>query len=244
MKFKKLLALLMCAVMVWGSIVTVGASDNAETIAVEPEIAADEVIPCNTSLEELELINEVTDPEEIQRLVDAGQAHRNENGELPIAIATYKTTDFDDAYLPNGMQTYAASDITITKGTTVDKIISDEYDRYEIPGPCNFKQTYSMTSDVEWTTSMKGSVSVGGSIFDVAEVKAAVETVGGYKVGQKITKTSLYEVNIADNTYWEIKVWTNYKQFAYTAKYGSATLGNGTYMYPGGLVIERTIYPL
>ena len=64
------------------------------------------------------------------------------------------------------------------------------------------------------------------------------------KFEQLYTKTSNYKVNIPANKKWEIKVWTSYRVFTYTAKVGSVKLATGKSWYPNGLVILHSEYNL
>lgn len=49
-----------------------------------------------------------------------------------------------------------------------------------------------------------------------------------------------YKVNIPENKYWVIKVWTSYRVFTYTAKVGTVQIATGKSWYPNGLVILHT----
>jgi hypothetical protein len=134
------------------------------------------------------------------------------------------------------------SSISVTKSDYYDGRYFDDYERYVVSGPSEFTQYYSQTSTANWNTSITGSVSVGGNVFGVAEVKAAVSASMGYTIGQSYTKSSNYKVNIPAGKYWEIKVWTSYRVFSYTAKVGSTTIATGKSWYPNGLVILHTQY--
>ena len=89
---------------------------------------------------------------------------------------------------------------------------------------------------------MSASVEVSGNLYSVAEVKASVSSSMGYTIGTSYTSTSQYKVNIPANKKWEIKVWTSYRVFTYTAKVGSVKLATGKSWYPNGLVILHTEY--
>ena len=130
--------------------------------------------------------------------------------------------------------------ISITKSNFFDGRYFEEYDRYMIDGPSEFTETYSRTSTANWNSDMTSSVEVSGKIYSVAEVKGAVSKSMEYTIGESYTKTSNYKVNIPENKYWVIKVWTSYRVFTYTAKVGTVQIATGKSWYPNGLVILHT----
>ncbi len=87
---------------------------------------------------------------------------------------------------------------------------------------------------------MTGSVTVGETVYEIADVKASMSSSMGYTIGNSYTKSSSYEINIPKNKTWTIKVWTSYRVFSYTAKVGSTTIASGKAWYPNGLVILHT----
>lgn len=191
----------------------------------------------------LEIVSKITDPAQIQALVDAGEVELSYKGELPVSVITYKTIDnrVPGSYIQDQVS-LASSGISIEKYDWYDGRYFEEYDRYVIDGPSTFTQTYSRTSTTGWNHSMSGSVTVGGKVYGVAEVKAVLESSAGYAIGSSVTKTSVYQVNIPSGKYWEIKVWTSYRVFSFKAKVGSITLTTGKSWYPNGLVIRHTEY--
>lgn len=191
----------------------------------------------------LKIINKITDPVRIQALVDTGEVELSRSGELPLSVTTYATVAAEIPKEKLQIQSAAALDsITISKYDWYDGRYFEEYDRYEIDGPSEFTQTYSRTSTCGWNTSMSSSVTVGGKVYGVAEVKAALEGSVSYSIGESITKTSNYRVDIPSGKYWVIKVWTSYRAFSYSAKVGTTTLCTGKSWYPNGLIIRHTEY--
>lgn len=142
----------------------------------------------------------------------------------------------------SGVPKSSSSGITVTKTNYYDGRYFEEYDRYVIDGPSSFTQTYSRTSSANWNSSMTGSVTVGGSIYGIADVKSAVSSSMGYTIGSSYTVQSSYSVSVPRNKYWVIKIWTSYKVFSYTAKAGGVTLATGKSWYPNGLVILHYEY--
>jgi len=188
-----------------------------------------------------EILAKIDDPDVLQDLVDSGDIEYGENGTLPDYVMLYKTIEEERSPSSTIMPT-ATSTISITKSNYYDGQYFEDYDRFVIDGPSSFTQSYSRTDTASWNGSMTGSVSVGGTVYTVANVQAAVSTSMGYTIGKSYTKTSTYSVNIPSGKYWTIKVWTSYRVFSYTAKVGTTTLGTGKSWYPNGLVILHTQY--
>ncbi|MDR1158940.1 MAG: hypothetical protein LBK75_11690 [Oscillospiraceae bacterium] len=141
---------------------------------------------------------------------------------------------------PACFQTTVILGISVTKIDCYDGKYIDEYERYVIDGPASFSQVYETNSIANWNTSMTASASVGGTLYNVAEVKAAVSGSMGFTIGREYKKTSTYAADIQSGKYWEIKAWTNYRVFLYTAKVGSAALATGKSWHPNGYP-ERSV---
>ena len=191
----------------------------------------------------LEIIGKITDPLTIQQLVDSGEEQLGPNGELPKAIITYKTKT-PDLLPPESSTQSASSGIVIVKEHGADVWHSEEYDEYDIQGPCNYTTTYTKTSSVNWNTSFTGSVSVGGTVYGIADIEAALELSIGYDLDEEITKSATYSVNIPDGEKWIIRVWINYRRYDWTAKVGSVEIADGQVTYPNGLIIRHTEYDM
>lgn len=186
----------------------------------------------------------ITDANIIQSLVNDGTVECDPNGNIPTKIVVTQIIDnasFDSPSIDT-RSTQPKSPISISKTDYYDGRYFEEYDRYLINGPAEFTKTYSRTSTASWTSNMSASVEVSGNLYSVAEVKAAVSGSMGYTIGTSYTSTSQYKVNIPANKKWEIKVWTSYRVFTYTAKVGSDELTTGEAWYPNGLVILHTEY--
>ena len=89
---------------------------------------------------------------------------------------------------------------------------------------------------------MSGSITVGGKVYKVADVKAAVEGTVGYTMGSTKTSTDSYKINIPAGKYWVIKVWTSFLVYQYDAKVGATTISTGYTWKPNGLIIRHTEY--
>ena len=186
----------------------------------------------------------ITDVSTIQSLVNDGTVECDQNGNIPTKIVVTQIID-NTSFDPPSVDTRSTqpkSPISISKTDYYDGRYFEEYDRYEIDGPSEFTKTYSRTSTASWNSDMSASVEVSGNLYSVAEVKAAVSSSMGYTIGTSYTSTSQYKVNIPANKKWEIKVWTSYRVFTYTAKVGSVKIATGKYWYPNGLVILHTEY--
>lgn len=157
-------------------------------------------------------------------------------------MMVYKTIENPTMNPYTAITPLAVRGISITKSNYYDGQYFNEYDRYEIDGPSHFIERYSRSTTANWNTSMTGSVSVGGTVYGVADVKAAVASSMGYGIGTTYTKESTYDVNIPAGKYWVIKVWSSYRVFTYTAKVGSVTLATGKSWYPNGLIIRHVEY--
>lgn len=188
----------------------------------------------------------ITDANIIQSLVNDGTVECDPNGNIPTKIVVTQIMDNTpvDPISDGTRSTQPKSPISISKTDYYDGRYFEEYDRYVISGPAEFTQTYSRTSTANWNSDMSASVEVSGNLYSVAEVKAAVSSSMGYTIGTSYTKTSNYKVNIPANKKWEIKVWTSYRVFTYTAKVGSVKLATGKSWYPNGLVILHSEYNL
>ena len=183
----------------------------------------------------------ITDANVIKNMVGDGIVEIGEEGTYPNKVVIDQIIPEKD-YLNSATQQSTSRGISISKYDYYDGRYFDEYDRYVVDGPSEFTQTYSRTSTASWNSSMSGSMNVGGTIYGIAEVKAAVSSSMGYTIGSSYTKSSSYKVNVPANKYWNIKIWTSYRVFSYTAKVGSTTLSTGKAWYPNGLVILHTEY--
>lgn len=186
----------------------------------------------------------ITDVNTIQTLINNGTVECDPNGNIPTKIVVTQIIDKAsiDATSDIARSTQPKSPVSISKTDYYDGRYFEEYDRYVIDGPSEFTETYSRTSTASWNSDMTANVEVSGNVYSVAEVKAAVSSSMGYTVGTSYTKTSNYKVNIPAKKYWEIKVWTSYRVFTYTAKVGSVKIASGKSWYPNGLVILHSEY--
>lgn len=187
-----------------------------------------------------EISGEITSISAIQALVNLGLIEKNTDGTLPkrVIVTQLLLTDSEE---DNGDKFQGnRGTITVTKSNYYDGQYFNEYDRYVIPGPSSFTQTYSRTSTANWNTSMTGSVTIEGNVYGIADVKAAVSTSMGYTIGSSYTSTSSYQISVPENKTWTIKVWTSYRVFTYTAKVGTTIIATGKSWYPNGLVIVKT----
>lgn len=206
----------------------------ADNVTVEPQSDAFSTISSSTVV-----TGTITDASKIRTLVNGGVVECDSDGGIPTKIVV--TQIIDNTSLegtPDSMySTQSNSSISITKKDYYDGQYFEEYDRYVIDGPSEFTETYSRTSTVGWNATLSASTEVGGKVYNLADVKAAVSTSMGYSIGESLTKTSTYKVNIPAKKLWEIKVWTSYRVFTYTAKVGSVQIATGKSWYPNGLVI-------
>ena len=187
-----------------------------------------------------EISGEITDTSAIQTLANLGVVEKDTDGTLPKRVVVTQILFTDpEAYSDKEYQEHRGT-ITVTKSNYYDGQYFDEYDRYVIPGPSSFTQTYSRTSTANWTTNMTGSVTIGGNVYGIADVKAAVSSSMGYTIGSSYTSTSSYQISVPKNKIWTIKVWTSYRVFTYTAKVDSTIIASGKSWYPNGLVIVKT----
>lgn len=210
-----------------------------DNIAEAPQNDASSAAPDRTVI-----TGTITDASTIQSLVNDGTVECDQNGNIPTKIVVTQIID-NTSFDPTSVDTRSTqpkSPISISKTDYYDGRYFEEYDRYEIDGPSEFTKTYSRTSTASWNSDMSASVEVSGNLYSVAEVKAAVSSSMGYTIGTSYTSTSQYKVNIPANKKWEIKVWTSYRVFTYTAKVGSFKIATGKSWYPNGLVILHTEY--
>jgi len=194
-----------------------------ENIAEVPQNDASSAVPDRTVI-----TGTITDASIIQSLVNDGAVGCDPNGNIPTKIVVTQiidNTSFDPIFVDT-RSTQPKSPISISKTNYYDGRYFEEYDRYVIG----------------WNSDMSASVEVSGNLYSVAEVKASVSSSMGYTIGTSYTSTSQYKVNIPANKKWEIKVWTSYRVFTYTAKVGSVKLATGKSWYPNGLVILHTEY--
>lgn len=192
------------------------------------------------------ILEKITDQQKIQQLVDDGEVELSRNGELPLSVFTYLAPDESEHDLSAGSDQPSAaaytSGITVTKTRYYDGQYFDDYERYEIDGPAEYTKTYSRTDTRSWNASLSGSITVGGKVYKVADVKAAVEGTVGYTMGSTKTSTDSYKINIPAGKYWVIKVWTSFLVYQYDAKVGATTISTGYTWKPNGLIIRHTEY--
>lgn len=195
-----------------------------------------------TTTESIVVTGTISDADKIQALINEGIVECGLNGELPTKVVVTQIIDNtalnEKTVVPQA--TAPTTPISITKSDFFDGRYFEEYDRYMIDGPSEFTETYSRTSTANWNSDMTSSVEVSGKIYSVAEVKGAVSKSMEYTIGESYTKTANYKVNIPENKYWVIKVWTSYRVFTYTAKVGTVQIATGKSWYPNGLVILHT----
>lgn len=251
--FSKILCCLLTTTLTFGSDLTVFASDilpapaKYTTIStlqrsVNSNITDAEI--ADASANGLKILEKITDPIVIQQMVDNGTTETDDAGSLPSSITLYFALDetAETPTLDTQNSLLRASDIIVTKTNYYDGRYFDDYDRYQINGPCQFETTYSKKGTANWNTSMTSEVSVGGTAYGIAEVKASVSSSVNYAFGVETTKTQKYTCNIPNGKYWKIKVWVSYLVYKYTAKVGTTTLATGYTWKPNGLVIEKTEY--
>lgn len=248
---KRLVSLMLVVVMLCSMGTYALAAENLNRTDDGPSaVKYEKVLSSNITSEErteaekngLIILEKITDPVIIKRMVDSGEAEVGRNGELPEKIMTYFAPDDTNEVSPSLEEARASSGITISKTKYYDGRYFDDYERYVIDGPAEYTKTYSRTDYCDWNTSISGSVSVGGKVYKVADVKAAVEGSVGYKMGRSKTSTDSYKVKIPANKYWEIKVWTSFLVYEYTAKVGNTKIATGRTWKPNGLVIRHTEY--
>lgn len=185
------------------------------------------------------VIGSTTDSGKILALANKGLIDRNADGSLPSKVCATQILETPSINYPEN-ELLRASLISISKSDHYDGRYFEDYDRYVIDGPSNFSQTYSRTSTVGWNTDMSGSIKVDGDIYTVAAVQSALSSSMGYTIGNSVTSTSNYNINVPSGKIWTIKVWTSYRVFTYTASVGSIKLASGQSWYPNGLVILHT----
>lgn len=186
------------------------------------------------------ITEKITDPTVIQDLVLAGQADYGPDGQLPVEIIIYETKE---TYYEEPENTILrAKEIGVTKANSKIVRFEDEYDEYEIPGPSIDRVEYTRTDTVGWEYKTQGSLEVSGTVYTVAQIKAAVSASTGHTIGRSETKTLEYSIDIPENETWVIRVWTNFRQYDWTAKVGNVTLATGKTWYPAGLKIEKQVY--
>ena len=190
----------------------------------------------------LTIIEKITDPIVIQQMVHNGLAEIDENGGLPTSITTYRTRETTDDGEKSGTDSARAAGITVTKTNYYDGRYFDDYDRYVVDGPAQFSTTYTKRGTYNWNTSMSSDVTVGGKVYKVADVKAAVSSKVGYTFGYEEEQSQTYTANIPSGKYWVIKVYVSYLVHEYTAKVGTVTLATGKTWKPNGLVITKAEY--
>lgn len=250
---KKILSVLLAVAMLVSMSVTAFAAEKSNPMPSQSVTLFDladniNIMPQNGTLstnpDTTVTTGEITDVNTIQALVYAGIVECGENGALPTKVVVTQVVD-NSVVSPVADVAPANAPITpisISKYDYYDGQYFDEYDRYQVDGPSQFSTTYSRTSTANWNTSMTTGVEVSGKVYSVAEVKGAISSSTGYTIGSSYTKSSSYTVNIPENKYWIIKVWTSYRVFSYTAKVGTVEIASGKSWYPNGLVILHTEY--
>lgn len=194
----------------------------------------------------LKIMEKVTDPSTIQQMVKDGLAETDENGNLPTRIITDFAPDkIFESHLPELQSSLLrSSGISVTKTRYYDGQYFDDYDRYVVDGPAEFEVTYSKKGYSNWNTDLSGDVSVGGTVYGIAALKAAVSAKVGYSFGEEYEEEQRYSVDIPDGKYWRIKVWVSYLVYEYTGKVNNQTIGTGYTWKPNGLIIKKSEYNL
>lgn len=207
----------------------------------DPSNITDEEIAA-AAADGLTIIEKITDPIMIQQMVRDGLAETDDNGSFPTSIITYRTRETADDGEKNWTDSSRAAGITVTKTNYYDGRYFDDYDRYVVDGPAQFSTTYTKKGTYNWNTSMSSDVSIGGKVYKVADVKAAVSSNVGYTFGYEEEQSQTYTANIPSGKYWVIKVYVSYLVYEYTAKVGTETLATGKTWKPNGLVITKAEY--
>ncbi len=216
-------------------------NNEVNTYAKSSSNVTDEEIAA-AAADGLTIIEKITNPIVIQQMIRDGLAEVDENGNLPTSIVTYRTRKTDGDIESNVPNVSRATGITVTKTNYYDGQYFDDYDRYVIDGPAQFETSYRKTGKYNWNTSMTSNMSVGGKVYKVADVKAAVSSTVGYSFDYEEEQSQKYTGNVPDGKYWVIKVYVSYLVYEYTAKVGTTTLATGKTWKPNGLVITKTEY--
>lgn len=193
----------------------------------------------------IEITGTITDAAKIQALVNDGLVECDAEGNNPTKIVVHQIVD--NSVLDESVMSQIASDfvspnslysiISVTRSDFYDGQYFDDYDRYVVDGPCDFTEEYERKDTANWNCTLSANASVGEK-----DVKAAVSSSMGYSIGTSYTRTSKYAIKIPANKKWEIKIWTSFRVFTYTAKVGSLQVATGKCWYPNGLIILHTEY--
>lgn len=252
-KIKNLISAVLSITLVLSSLTTVYAADTSgnvsapkpyDTYAAPNRSVALLEETAFASVNGMEVLDVITDPAAIQKMVDDGLAEVDEKGNLPTRVTTYFAPDVtaEKTLSEPPANLLRATPISVSKTRYYDGRYFDDYDRYKIDGKASFEVTYSKKGSSNWNASMSGNVTVGGTVYGVADLKASVSSSVGYSFGVEETKTQKYSVSIPDKKYWEIKVYVSYLVYEYTAKVGTQTISIGKTWKPNGLVIEKAEY--
>lgn len=185
----------------------------------------------------LSITQKITDANAINKLIDEGLISLSDNGEPPHYVL-YLSSSEKQRKAPSS----SVSEVTITITSLYTGQYFDDYSRYAIDGPSTIKNPYTESGIANWNTSMSADVTIDGTTFTVKDVKAAVSHAMGHTIGERYENCAEHEFTIPDGRYCEVKIWSRYQVFTWTAAAGSTTIATGQGWYPNGLILQHAQY--
>lgn len=187
----------------------------------------------------LSVTQKITDAKAMNKLIDDGLIALSDKGEPPHFVLYLSSSEKQrKAPAPSS----SVPEMTITKTSLYTGQYFDDYSRYVIDGPSTIKNPYTESGIANWNTSMSADVTIDGTTFTVEAVKAAVSHAMGHTIGERYENRAEYEFAIPDGRYCEVKIWSRYQVFTWTAAAGSTTIATGQGWYPNGLILQHAQY--
>lgn len=250
---KKLISLLFVLIMIFALFITVFAEyeNKAPELGTTlfDQLANSKRTTKNITVKErtqaksigLDIVAKVTDASTLSQLVEEGSISLGEDGNLPDYLIIYKAADVSETESEKpSMVPFAGTSIHTVKTKYYDGRYFDRYDRYVVQGPNKFTHTYSKSDTANWTKNISGDVTLEGTVYKFATIKASVAGSMGKTIGQTYKKESTYEVNVPANKKWTIKVWNSFMVYNYSTFAGIDKLCSGKCWYPNGLIFAHT----
>lgn len=201
----------------------------------------------------------VNDPIVIAGLVNSGDAALGPDGSLPTSVTIYRytypitatDTQIDIAEMPVNKKVgiYAAifepiyvKDISIQKGPQLSKCGDNYIEEHWICDGDTLTRTFSGSAAVEWSTSMSGSLEIGGDIVSVVDLKGAVSKELGASIGVTLSYATAHTSTAPAGILRCIRSWMNYTGFEYSAFYGTTRFASGDAYRPCGVIVLHCDY--
>lgn len=239
---------------------------SATADEIKSEVTIEEILQ-NTSPNSITTTDEgvcittvvVNDPIVIAGLVNSGNAPLGPDGSMPTDVTIYRYTypiamtdiQMDIAGIPFEqkvgtdaiiIEPIYIKEISIQRGPQLSKYGDDYIEEYWICDGDTLTRTFSGSAVVEWSTSMSGSLEIGGNIISVVELKGAVSKELGTSIGLTLSFETAHTSIAPAGKLRCIRSWMDYTGFDYSAFYGTTRFASGDAYRPCGVIVLHCDY--